>query len=51
MGISRQGRESDDSTFSNAEAKKDGALPPLIYLHGIVLNNIIKYGDRFTRPP
>jgi hypothetical protein len=48
-GVKMQGRESDDSPLSSAEEKKDGALPPLpIYLHGIVLNNVIKYSDKFT---
>jgi hypothetical protein len=47
LGVKMQGRESDDSPLSSAEVKDYGALPPLpIYLHGIVLNNIIKYSDQ-----
>jgi hypothetical protein len=39
MGVKRQGRETDNSSASNAEVKKAGAiLPNPMCLHGIMFN-------------
>jgi hypothetical protein len=47
--VKRQGREADHSPPSSAEVKNGGALSQFSkYLHGIVLNYVIKYRDNFT---
>jgi hypothetical protein len=48
-GVKRQKREAEPSFPSTAEVKTGGPMPPIpIYLHGRVLNYIIKYRDNLT---
>jgi hypothetical protein len=47
--MKRPGREANHSPPSSAEVKNGEAVPPLpIFLHGMVLNSMFKYGDNFT---
>jgi hypothetical protein len=45
--VKRQGRDADYSPQYNAKVKNYGFIPPLPppFLHGIVLNYMIKYRD------
>jgi hypothetical protein len=47
-GVKQQGREADHSLPSNAEVKKDGALPPLPHMSSWYSAYLFSHRDYFT---